>query len=207
MRFMLLLRCHMKHHIAKLSVKNNLWRKNVCPSLLPPVLILHPCVEWLCSFLRRWSIRDELVQTVSDDDFHCDFGTKSHQTGHRSTKRVHSRTSIINCRRVDAISWPGKLRNSQLLPGPSCQNTIPLAWHLWSAFFSLAQCNKNVKSHVAIVISFQSANWRAAHAFNPSCAALTFAAIQYLHLTGRGVASNYGSVWGGGWSFSVHDII
>lgn len=118
MRFMLSLHCHRKHHTAKLSVKNNLelWHKIVCPSLLLPVLLLQPCVEWLSTFSRRWSIRDELVQTVSDGVFTVTLG-QSHikcLTGHWSTKRAHSCTSVISCRRVDAMSWPGKLRNSQL---------------------------------------------------------------------------------------------
>lgn len=60
----------------------------------------------------------------------CCILKKQLKTKASTTKHWHSYTSIISCWNIDASFWPGKSVNSQPLPEPSCQNTIPLAWHL-----------------------------------------------------------------------------
>lgn len=79
----------------------------------------------------------------------CEAETKSRQKDSltlwqrslKTTKRWLSLASVIRCRSADARFWPGKHRKFPTpLPESACQNTIPLAWHLKSAFYSLAPC-------------------------------------------------------------------
>lgn len=116
------------------------------------------------------SRRDKRTQWCSD------------KRGRKKThKRWSSSASVIRCGSATTAAatarfWPGAHSRSV-----ACQNTIPLAWHLKSAFYALAQRIQNVKSPVVVVISLSPANWppclvSSAALLGASCAALVFAA-------------------------------
>lgn len=116
---------------------------------------------------QEHSCRDKRTQWCSD------------KRGRKKTKRWHPSASVIRCASATTATarfWPGAHSHSV-----ACQNTIPLAWHLKSAFYALAPRIQNVKSPVVVVISLLPANWppclvSSAALLGASCAALVFAA-------------------------------
>lgn len=89
--------------------------------------------------------------------------TKSGRIGKEKNKEIKlADTQTKEHENTDArFSGLENCRNSQTPSARAgrCQHTIPLVWHLWSAFYSLAQYIRNVKSPVAVVIRLSDANW------------------------------------------------
>lgn len=137
--------------------------------------LLPVAIRAAASLLRKASAqsRNAVVLTKGLSDVRTKEGKK------KQYKCWGSSASVIRCgsaATTTARFWPGARSRSV-----ACQNTIPLAWHLKSAFYALAPRIQNVKSPVVVVISLSPANWppclvSSAALLGASCAALVFAA-------------------------------